>query len=184
MSEIKSEFESLDMDMIKRICSERLILCNRFQEEKESFELVLPLFKDYLRIFMNSVGVPLKFTGEETLDGKVKFYSMCAMVNDMDDVLLLKLNESDQGYSINVRSMSKILPNSNIYMLFGPHTVDLEGQILFKNTNNKTHCDTKHNPAFKIVSHTNGKRVLDYEVDHKEEVKEDKGTAKRIKMGQ
>lgn len=184
MSELKNEYEALDMKMIKNICSERLMLSNRFQSEKESFELVLPLFKDYLKIFMNSIGVPLAFTGGESLDGKEKYYSMCAMVNNLDDVLLIKVSENGNEYDINVRSMSKALPNSTVVMRFGRHTVDLEAQVLFRNTNNKTHCDTKDNPAIKTVTHFNGKRVLDEETDHKEEVKEDKGHSKKKKMGQ
>ncbi len=185
MNKVNNEIELLDIEKVKKVCDERKEADISSLSEKESFELVMPIFKDYLKAFMNSIGVRFNFEGDEKLEGKIKYYSMCAIVNGIPDALLLKLDISDDSYRVNVRSISKDVPNSTVKMIFNGDQVDLEAAVVFRNTRNETQIDTVNDPAYKVESFCDGRKVLNKELSHEElqnSKKEEKGNAKRMKM--
>ncbi len=185
MNKVNNEIKLLDFEKVKKICSEREKTSSSLLTEKESFEYVLPIFRDYLEAFMNSIGMNFDFNCDQKLEGKIKYYSICANVNGLDDALLLKLNIEEDTYSINVRSISKEVPNTMVKMSFNDDGVDLSAGLVFRNTRNVMNINTVKDPAFKVVSFCDGRKILNKEITHEElqkTEKEENGYSKRMKM--
>lgn len=104
--------------------------------EKEIIK-ILPAVKYHLKDFMHSQNIIIEYNEFDNLVGFDPFYSMDALVNGVNDKLLLNVRKKDDTYLINVRSLSRIIPNSVLSVNVKGETIDIESKILFEKDTSK-----------------------------------------------
>jgi hypothetical protein len=110
--------------------------CN-LSNEKNNIISVLPIIKYQLKDFMNNFDISINYKDEDNLTGAGRYYAMDAIINGLDDTLLINFDKYDNTYKVMIRSMSKNLPNNHISIIINSDKIDIKSKLLFRNVINE-----------------------------------------------
>ena len=127
--------------------------------EKDDMKFILPMVRYHLKEFMNDLGIMVNYKKNDNLSGYKHYYAIDALVNGLEDKLLFSFDKKDNGYFINVRSMSRNIPNSIFTIIINTDHIEIESKILFKDIIEEFTYDFINEPSIEKNIYKDGQLI-------------------------
>ena len=125
----------------------------------DDMSFILPIIKYHLKEFFNNFDITINYKINDNFVGYKNYYVMDAFINEEEDKLLFNINESDNKYLVNVRCMSRKIPNSILSISIDTDKINIKNKILFNNVVEETTYELIDNPSVERKLYKNDKLI-------------------------